>query len=54
MHIDPQDLVALGVGLHLLAALAKAIWKTPQRQAQIDTIEQKVDDILTEMKGVSK
>ncbi len=54
MHIDLQGLVALGVGLHLLAALAKAVWKTPQRQAQIDTIEQKVNDILTEMKGVTK
>ncbi len=54
MHIDLQGLVALGVGLHLLAALAKAIWKTPLRQAQIDAIEKKVDDILTEMKGVLK
>ena len=54
MHIDLQGLVAAGVGVHLLAALAKAIWKTPQKQAQIDAIEQKLNDILTQVKGVTK
>ena len=46
MHIDLQLLVALGVGAHLLAALAKTLWKTPQRQAQVDSIERKVDAVL--------
>ncbi len=52
MHIDTQLLIAVGVGTHLLAALARAIWRTPQRQAQVDAIERKVDDILGALKGV--
>lgn len=54
MHIDLQTLVALGVGLHLLGALAKAIWKAPRRQAQIDAIERKVDDLLGQVKGAAQ
>jgi hypothetical protein len=46
MHIDLQLLIALGVGTHLLAALAKTLWKTPQHQAQVDAIERKVDAVL--------
>ena len=49
MHID--WLIALGVGVHLLATLAKAIWKSPQRQAQADAIEQKIDDILAALQA---
>ena len=39
-----------GDSVHLLAALGKAIWKTPQRQAQIDTIESKVNALLAELR----
>ena len=46
MHIDAQFFIAVGVGTHLLAALAKTLWKTPQRQAQADAIEAKVDAVL--------
>ena len=49
MH-DTQTWVAACVAVHLLAALGKAIWKTPQRQAQIDTIESKVDALLAELR----
>jgi len=45
MHFDTQTLIAVGVALHLLAALAKTLLKSPQRQAQIDAIEQKVDGV---------
>lgn len=54
MHIDPQTLIALGVGTHLLAALAKTLWKTPRQQAQIDAIESKVDEVLGQLKGAGK
>ena len=50
MHIDPQTLIAVGVGVHLLAALAKALFHTPRRQAQIDAIERKVDAVLGQVK----
>ncbi len=46
MHIDLQFLIAVRVGMHLLAALAKTLWKSPQRQAQVDAIEAKVDSVL--------
>ena len=46
MHIDTQFLIAVGVGAHLLAAIAKTLWKSPQRQAQVDAIERKVDAVL--------
>ena len=46
MHINMQLLIAAGIGVHLLAALAKALWKSPRRQAQVDSIERKVDAIL--------
>lgn len=54
MHIDLQLLVALGVGAHLLAALAKTLWKTPKRQAQVDAIERKVDAVLGALQGSAK
>ncbi len=46
MHIDLQLFIAAGVAAHLLAALAKTLWKSPQRQAQVDAIEAKVDSVL--------
>jgi len=51
VHIDLQFLIAAGVGVHLLAALAKTPWKTPQRQAQVDAIETKVDAVLAALQG---
>ena len=54
MHIDLQLLIAAGVGTHLLAALAKTLWKTPQRQAQVDAIEAKVDAVLAALQAVTK
>ena len=50
MHIDPQTLILVGVGAHLLAALARAVFHTPKRQAQIDSIERKVDQVLGQAK----
>lgn len=49
MHIDPQTFAAVGIAVHLLAALAKTVWKAPQRQAQIDSIEGKVDALLAQL-----
>lgn len=46
MHIDAQTLTAIGVGAHLLAALLKTVLKAPKRQAQVDAIERKVDEML--------
>ncbi len=54
MHIDLQLLTALGVGAHLLAALVKALWKSPKRQAQVDAIERKVDGVLGALQGGAK
>ena len=54
MHIDLQLLTALGVGAHLLAALAKALWKSPRRQAQVDAIESKLDGVLGALAGGAK
>ena len=54
MHFDPQTLIAVGVGIHLLAALGKAVFKSPQRQAQIDAIERKVDEVLGTLKTPGK
>jgi hypothetical protein len=54
MHIDTQLLIAVGVGTHLLAALAKAVWKSPQRQAQVDAIEQKLDSVLGALQQAGK
>ena len=54
MHIDLQFLIAAGVGSHLLAALAKTLWKTPQRQAQVDSIEAKVDAVLAALQPGGK
>ncbi len=50
MHIDMQFVIAISVGSHLLATLAKALWHSPRQQAQVDAIEQKVDDILGALK----
>ena len=54
MHIDLQFLIAVGVGSHLLAALAKTVWKTPQRQAQVDAIESKLDAVLGALQSAEK
>ena len=53
MHIDSQTLILVGVGAHLLAALAKTLFHAPKRQAQIDTIERKVDEVLGQVKTSS-
>ena len=54
MHLDIQAVIAAGVGIHLLTALAKVLFKTPQQQDQISAIEAKVDDILGQLKEVLK
>ena len=54
MHIDLQLLIALGVGSHLLAALAKTVWKSPQRQAQVDRVESKLDAVLGALQPLGK
>ena len=47
-----QNLILIGVGLHLLGGLAKAVFRTPKQQAQIDSIEGKVDAVLGEVQQV--
>ncbi len=54
MHLDPQTVIAVGVGTHLLAALARALFHAPRRQAQIDAIERKVDEVLGQVNGSLK
>ncbi len=58
MHIDPQTLtqtlILVGVAVHLLAAGAKALFHTPKRQAQIDAIERKVDEVLGQVKTAAQ
>ena len=51
MHFDAPTVAAVGIAVHLLAALAKALVKGPQRQAQIDAIERKVEAVLAEVRG---
>ena len=51
MHIDAQTVIAAGVIVHMLAAVAKALFRTPGQQAQVDAIERKVDEVLGEVKG---
>lgn len=46
MHFDPQTVIAAGVAAHLLLFIAKALFRSPKRQAQIDAIERKVDEVL--------
>ncbi len=46
MHIDSQTLIAAGVAAHLLAFIARTLFHSPKRQAQIDAIERKVDEVL--------
>jgi len=47
MTLDTQTLIAWGVGAHLLASLAKWVFKTPRQQAQIDRLEGKIETVLT-------
>lgn len=51
MHVSTQDLILVGVALHLLAALGKTLFKSPKRQAQIDAIEAKVDGVLDQLQA---
>lgn len=54
MHFDLQTWIAAGVGLHLLAAFARALFKAPRQQAQISAIETKVDVILGQLTESAK
>jgi hypothetical protein len=53
MHFDLNTLIAIGVGAHLLGALAKTIFHAPKQQAQIDAIEAKVNTVVTAVTGGS-
>ena len=44
-----QSLILAGVVVHLVASAAKALVKSPKQKAQIDAIEGKVDDVLTQV-----
>ena len=54
MHIDLQILIAAGMGVHLLAAMARSLWKAPKRQAQVDAIEAKLDAVLGVLQSAVK
>ena len=54
MHIDLQLFIALGVGVHLLAAAARLLWKAPRRQAQVNAIEAKLDAVLGVLQNTAK
>jgi len=51
MHFDTQTWIALGVGAHLIGALARTIFHTPKQKAQIDAIEGKLETILRQVQG---
>lgn len=53
MHIDLNTIIALGVGAHLLGAIAKTLFKTPRQQAQIDAIEAKIDGVISQLTGAA-
>ena len=46
MSVDINNLILAGVLTHLLAGLGKALFKAPKQQAQIDSIEGKVDAVI--------
>ncbi len=46
MHFDPQTAIAAGVAAHLLLFIAKALFRSPGQQTQINAIERKVDEVL--------
>ena len=52
--IDAPTVAAVGSACTCWRALAKALFRTPQRQAQIDAIERKVDAVLGEVQGSLK
>lgn len=52
-NFNSQNLILVGVSLHLLGGLAKAVFRTPKQQAQIDAIEAKVDSVLGEVQQVA-
>ena len=47
-----QNFILAGVGLHLVAALVKAVVKAPKQKAQVDAIEAKADLILNQVSQV--
>jgi hypothetical protein len=46
-HFSSQNLLLVGVFAHLLLSASKLVFKSPRQQAQIDTIEGKVDTAIT-------
>ena len=49
MSVDLNSLILAGVLTHLLAGLGKALFKAPKQQAQIDSIEGKVDAVINQV-----
>ena len=47
-----QSLILAGVVVHLVASTAKALVKSPKQKAQINAIEGKVDDVLTQVQAI--
>jgi hypothetical protein len=53
MHIDLNQIIALGVAAHLLGAIAKTLFHSPKQQAQIDAIEAKLDNVVATVQAVA-
>lgn len=54
MGITPEKVTLLLVALHMLDGLAKTLFHTPKQQAQIDTIESKLDGLGRQLQAVAK
>jgi hypothetical protein len=52
MVIGTNMLILIGVGAQLLGMVAKEIFTKPQQQAQVDSIETKVDNVLNQVNAV--
>jgi hypothetical protein len=53
LHVTTTNLLLVGVFAHLLLSAAKMLFKTPKQQAQIDTIETKVDTVLSQVEQIA-
>ena len=47
--LNEQTWLLVGVFAHLVAAIAKALVHTPRQQAQIDSIETKLDAVIAQV-----
>ncbi len=47
--MDTTTVIAIGVGLHLLGSLLRHFVHEPKKQAQINAIEGKVEDLIGQL-----